>query len=83
MGTDYRFRKNHFFYLSFLSINVEPIIPSSGRLILIKNLLLLVKPIFWLVEIFFRYRLLLCMTNVTVSYRNKLLMQNIVPANTS
>ena len=76
MGTDYRFSKNHCFYLSFF-IKVEPIISSSGKLILT---FLLVEQIFRQVEICFRNHLLLCVATVTVSCKNKLLMQNLIPA---
>ena len=38
MRTDFRFRRNHCFYLSFFS-KIEPTILSSGRLILIKRLI--------------------------------------------
>ena len=67
MGTNYRFRKDHFF------LKVEQIIPSSGRLIFLKNVLILGEEIFRLIEIFVRNCLLLCVTSVTVSCSKKLL----------
>ena len=54
-------------FIFYFFLKVEPIIRSSGRLILItKSLLLLVKQIFRLVEISFRNRLFLCVATVTV-----------------
>ena len=44
-------------------------------------MLLLVEPIFRLEEISFRSRLFLCVATVTVFCTNKLLMQNLIPAN--
>ena len=53
MEINYQFRKNRFIFHFFLKI--KPTILSSGRLIVIKNLLLLpVEQIFRLVQIFFR-----------------------------
>ena len=49
MVTDYRFRKKTVFTFHFFQL--EPKILSSGRLILIKILLLLVEQTFRLVEI--------------------------------
>ena len=52
MEINYQFRKNRFIFHFFLKI--KPTILSSGRLIVIKNLLLPVEQIFRLVQIFFR-----------------------------
>ena len=72
MGKDYQHGKKYYFCLSFLSKT-----RTSGRLILIKKPLL--KPIFRQVEMSFRNTL--CLANVAMSCRDKLLMQNLIPAN--
>ena len=72
MGKDYQLRKDYYFVFYFF-LKVEP----SGRIILIT----LLEQIFCLVKMSFRNHLVLCMATVAVSCRNKLLMQNLIPAN--
>ena len=74
MGKDYQLRKNYYFCLTFL---------SKGRILWQTNFSKksLLEQIFCLVEMPFRNHLVLCMATVAVSYRDKLLMQNLIPAN--
>ena len=74
MGKDYQLRRTIFFVFYFF-LKVGP----SGRLILIKNLLL--EQIFGPVEMSFTNDLVLCATTVAVFCRDKLLMRNLIPAN--
>ena len=53
----------------------------SGRLLLIKKSLL--EQIFRLVEIFFRNHLVIFVATFAVTYRDKMLMQNLIPPNIS
>ena len=81
MGTDDRFKKNHCFYLSFF--------PKSRTNCSFKwktnfnknSLILLMEQIFLLVEISFANRFLSCVATVIVPCRNRLPMQNFIPAN--
>ena len=77
MGKDYRLRNNYYFCLSFLSKSRTWWQINFNK----KSLLLLLEQIFLLVKMFFRNRLLLCVATVDVSCRNKLLIQNLIPAN--
>ena len=74
MGKDYQLRKNYYFCLTFL---------SKGRILCQTNFnkKSLLEQIFCLVEMSFRNHLVLCMATVAVSYRDKFLMQNLIPAN--
>ena len=81
MGTNYPFRKGHCFHLSFFlksRINYFFWWKTNFNK---KSLLLLVEQTFRLVEISFRNRFFLYVETVTVSCKNKLLMQNLIPAN--
>ena len=74
MRKDYRFRKNYYFCLSFL---------SKSRTYWQNNLneKSLLKQIFRVVEMSFRNHFLLCVATVAMSCRNNSLMQNLIPAN--
>ena len=78
MGKDYRLRKNYYFCLSFLSKTRTQWQTNFNK----KSLLLPLKQIFRLVEMSFKNHLLLCVATVAVSCRNKLLLQNHIPAKT-
>ena len=81
MGSNYQFRKNHCFYFSFLPKSGSNYFFSWKTNFNKKSLLLLVEQIFHLAEISFRNRLLLSVATIAMSCRNKLLMQNLIPAN--
>ena len=72
MRKDYRLKENCCFYLSFRS-------KSRTQWQTNLNKASLLEQIFRLVEISFKNHILLCV--VAVSCRNKLLMQNLIPAN--
>ena len=74
--------KEPFVFIFYFFLKAEAIIPSRGKLILIKKILLFpAEQIFCLVEMSFRNRLLLHVATGTVSCRNQLLMQNLIQAN--
>ena len=70
----YRFRKTRYFYLSFHS-NSRTDYSFYWKTNFIETaLFLLTEQIFWLVEISFRSRLLLCVATDTLSCTNMLLL---------
>ena len=71
MGEDYQLRKNYYFCISFLSKS-----RSYWQTAFDKNSFL--EQIFRLVQTSFRNPL--CVATVAVSSRDKLLMQNLIPA---
>ena len=74
MGKDYQLRENYYFCLLFLSKSRTWWQANFNK----KSLL---EQIFRLVEMSFRNHLVLCVATVAVSHRDKLLMQNLIPAN--